>query len=112
MNYLTLIGMFFKFWFLESPVALFKFFASLNGAFFQLFSLPLFFKTYFQPLKNEYRQGLVGFSRGMGIFIKTFFIIIDLILFLLLLFVEISIFAAYVFFPLATIALLFFYNKF
>jgi len=100
--------MFLRFWFLESPVALFYFFASLNGAFFQLFSLPLLLRTYFKPLKNEYREGLVGFSRVMGITIKTFFILMDLVILFFLLSVEISIFVAYVFFPIATIALLFF----
>jgi len=108
MNYLALPVMFFKFWFFESPLALLNFFISVNSAFFQLFSLPLLLKTFFKPLKNEYRQGLVGFSIGMGIVVKSFFILANLAILFLLLFVEISIFIAYVFFPLATIALLFF----
>src|SRR5579864_5977669 len=87
MNYLTLPVVLFKFWFLESPVALFKFFVSFNNAFFQLFSLPLLLSTYFKPLKNEYRQGLVGFSRAMGMFVKTFFIAADLAILFLLLFI-------------------------
>ncbi|SRR6266851_2838283 len=108
MNYLTLPVMLLKFWFIESPVALFKFFASLNGAFFQLFSLPLLLKTYFKPLKNEYRQGLVGFSIAMGIVVKTVFIIADLAILIVLLSLEISIFISFVFFPIATLALLFY----
>ena len=108
MNYLQLLGVFLKFWFIESPIALLKFFASLNSAFLQLFSLPLLLKTYFKPLKNEYRQGLVGFSRAMGMFVKTFFIAADLAILFLLLFIEISIFIAYVFFPVATVVLLFY----
>ena len=107
MKYTMLLVGFLKFWFFESPVALFKFFISLNKAFFQLFSLPLLLKTYFQPLKNEYRQGLIGFSRAIGIFIKTIFIITDVLILFLLLFVEIFIFIAYVFFPIAAIAILF-----
>lgn len=107
MNYTLLPVMFLKFWFIESPVALFKFFLSVNGAFFQLFSLPLLLRTFFKPLKNEYRKGLVGFSIGLGIFVKTFFIIADLFILLLLLAVEISIFVGYIAFPFATIALLF-----
>src|SRR6266480_7031602 len=99
MNYLFLPTLLLKFWFIESPVALFKFFVSLNSAFFQLFSLPLLLRTYFQPLKNEYRQGLVGFSRAMGIFIKTFFIIADLLMFIILLAIEIVIFVSFVSFP-------------
>jgi hypothetical protein len=97
-----------KFWFIESPVALFKFFSSLNSAFFQLFSLPLLLRTYFQPLKNEYRQGLVGFSRAMGIFIKTFFIIADLLMLIILLTIEIVVFVGFIFFSIATVALLFY----
>jgi len=100
--------MFLKFWFFESPVALFKFFVSLNGAFFRLFSLPLLLRTFFKPLKNEYRQGLVKFSIVMGIVVKSVLITADLVMLCLLLFIEISIFVAYVFFPFATIALLFF----
>jgi hypothetical protein len=107
MNYFTLPVMFLKFWFIESPIALLKFFISLNSAFFKLFSLPLLLKTFFKPLKNEYRQGLVGFSRAMGIVVKAFFILADLAILFLLLFIEISIFVAYIFFPIATIALLF-----
>lgn len=99
--------MFVKFWFLESPLALLKFFASLNSSFFHLFSLPLFLKTYFKPLKNEYRQGLVGFSIAIGMFIKTWFIVADILMLALLLLFEITVFVAYVFLPIATIWLLF-----
>jgi len=108
MKYLFLPVILLKFWFIDSPVALFKFFASFNNAFFQLFSLPLLLRTYFQPLKNEYRQGLVGFSRAMGIFIKTFFIIADLLMLVILLTIEVAIFVSFVMFPIATIALLFY----
>jgi hypothetical protein len=108
MKYLTLPVIFLKFWFIDSPIALFKFFASVNNAFFQLFSLPLLLRTYFQPLKNEYRQGLIGFSRAIGIAIKTVFIIADLLMLIILLTFEIGIFIAFVFFPIATVALLFY----
>lgn len=76
-------------------------------AFMQLFSLPLFLQTYTKPLKNEYRQGLVGFSRTMGIAIKTVLIIVDVILFTGLLAFEVIVFTGYVFFPIATFWLLF-----
>lgn len=99
--------MFLKFWFYESPLAILKFFISLNKAFFQLFSLPLFLKTYFKPIKNEYRQGLVGFSIAMGMFIKTGFIIADTLMLILLLAFEIIVFVGYIFLPIATIWLLF-----
>lgn len=107
MKYMNLPIMFLKFWFIESPVTLFQFFMSLNAAFLHLFSLPLFLRTFFQPLKNEYRPGLVKFSRALGMFIKSFFIIADLLIFSLMLCLEFIIFAGYIFFPFATILLLF-----
>ncbi len=36
-----------------------------------LLSAPLLIKTFFRPLKNEYREGLVLFSVIMGIIIKS-----------------------------------------
>jgi hypothetical protein len=108
MNYAALPLMFLRFWFFESPVALFKFFLSLNSAFLQLFSLPLLLQTYFKPLKNEYRQGLVKFSVAMGIVVKSFLIAADLFLLVVLLSLEIGIFVAYVLFPVATVLLLFY----
>jgi hypothetical protein len=106
-KYMFLPLMFLKFWFYESPMALLKFFWSLNGAFFHLFSLPVFLKTYFKPLKNEYRPGLVGFSRAIGMIIKTWFIIADVLMFALLLLLEVTIFVTYIFLPIATVWLLF-----
>jgi len=96
---------FFKFWFITSPKNLIAFFASLNQAFLQLFSLPLLVKTYFRPWKNEYREGLIGFSIGMGIFIKTCVIVVDIILLLLLLAFEILFIASFVLWPILTIFL-------
>jgi len=98
---------FLKFWFIEAPILLVHFFVSLNKAFLQLFSLPLLVKTYFKPWKNEYRQGLVGFSIAMGMFIKTFVILADLILFFLLLVIELSFFIAFIVWPFVTVYLLF-----
>lgn len=98
---------FLKFWFLEAPLSLLSFFGSLNKAFFELFSLPLLVKTYFRPWKNEYRQGLVGFSIGMGMFVKSFVIIADLMLFALLLGIEVFVFFAFIIWPFMTIYILF-----
>lgn len=90
LEYITLPILFFKFWFFEAPVELIAFFASLNKAFLELFSLPLLLKTFFHPWKNEYRKGLVVFSIGIGMFIKSIVIVADALLFILLLFVEIA----------------------
>lgn len=86
--YLFLPIAFVKFWFIEAPLSLIHYFGSLNKAFLQFFSLPLFIKTFFKPLKNEYRKGLVGFSIAMGVFVKSVLILIDLVLFALLLVCE------------------------
>lgn len=98
---------FLKFWFIEAPISLISFFVSLDKAFLQLFSLPLLVKTYFKPWKNEYRQGLVGFSIAMGIFIKTFVILADLFLLFFLLIIEIAVFLIFIAWPFATVYLLF-----
>jgi len=90
-----------KFWYLEAPISLLSFFLSLNKAFFGLFSLPLMLKTFFKPWKNEYRQGLVGFSIFMGMVFKTAFIAGDLVLFLGLLIVEVILFVGFLLLPVA-----------
>lgn len=97
---------FLKFWFIEAPVILVTFFSSLNKAFLELFSLPLLLRTYFKPWKNEYRQGLVGFSIAMGMFIKTFAIIADLVLLIFLLGIELVLFVGFIIWPFITVYLL------
>src|SRR5438045_5219737 len=104
-SYFLLPLIFVKFWFIEAPLGILGFFSSLNNAFFELFSLPLFLRTFFKPLKNEYRQGLVGFSIAMGIVIKSAFILVDLIILFILLTVEASVVALFLAFPVATVLL-------
>jgi hypothetical protein len=96
---------FFKFWYLEAPLNMLRFFASLNKAFFGVFSLPLMVKTFFRPWKNEYREGLIGFSIVMGMVMKSLFIFADLFLFTGLLLVEINIFLIFLILPLAVFVL-------
>lgn len=72
----------------------------------QLLSLPVLVKTYFKPWKNEYRSGLVGFSVGMGMFIKTFVILADVIILTLLFAIELIIVCGFIFWPVGTILLL------
>ena len=107
MQYLSLPGVFLRFWFIDALLGLTHFFASVNNAFFQLVSLPLLLKTFFRPLKNEYRQGLVGFSIGMGIVVKTCIIAVDLLIFLALLSFEAVFIIAFFSLPIATVLLLF-----
>ncbi len=88
-----------RFWYLEAPFRLLKFFNNLNKSFFNAFSLPLMLKTFFKPWKNEYRQGLVRFSIFMGIAIKSLFILADIFIFSFLLLVEILIFVLFLTWP-------------
>lgn len=97
---------FLKFWFINSPRNLVAFFNSLNSAFLQLTSVGLLVKTYFKPWKNEYREGLVGFSIGMGIFIKTFAILADIVIYLALNILEILLIVFFLLWPVLTFFLL------
>lgn len=106
-EYLLLPLDFLKFWFVDAPKEIFWYFTSLNSAFLQLFSLPLLVRTFFQPIKNEYRQGLVGFSIGMGMAVKSVLIFVDLLFLLVLLMIEAIILIAFLAWPVATIAILF-----
>jgi hypothetical protein len=96
---------FLKFWYLEAPINILKFFASLNKAFLGVLSLPLMLKTFFRPWKNEYREGLVGFSIIMGMIIKSLFIFADLLLFIGLVLIEISLFLIFLILPIAAFVL-------
>jgi len=96
---------FLKFWYVDSPRSMVQFFLSLNRAFLQLFSLPLFIKTYTKPLKNEYRQGLVRFSKVMGVIIKSVLIFVDSILYSLLIIAEVTVLAGFLAFPVLTVLL-------
>lgn len=101
--YLSLPIIFLRFWFWEAPASIISFFVSLNSAFLQLFSLPLLLRTFFKPWKNEYRQGLVAFSIGIGMFIKTFVILVDLLLFIALFLVEVLLTLIFILFPIAVL---------
>src|SRR5258706_4088911 len=88
-----------KFWYLEAPIKLFKYFFHLNKAFFNLFSFPLMIKTFFRPWKNEYREGLVKFSIFIGMVFKTMFIIADLFMFFFLVLFEMIVFIGFLAWP-------------
>ena len=64
-------------------------------------------RLFFQPLKNEYRPGLVGFSRGLGMVVKSFLIIVDVLLLILILAVEGFMLVSFLAFPVVTIYLLY-----
>ncbi len=64
-------------------------------------------KTFFRPWKNEYREGLVGFSIFMGIVFKSLFITADLVILLFLLIAEAILFLWFLAFPAVVIYLFF-----
>lgn len=97
-----------KFWYFDAPLLLLGYFFNINKAFSNLMSLPLMLKTFFRPWKNEYREGLVGFSIFMGIAFKSILIFVFLILFLGLMFLEFIFLVLFLLFPLIGLYLTFF----
>ena len=88
-SYIALLPVsFVSWWFSENIKLIYKILSFIFLTTVHLSGYKSLFKTFYKPWKNEYRQGLVGFSRLIGasikstlIFTETFFIII---LFLLL----------------------------
>lgn len=105
--YLSIPFLFFRFWYLEAPVRLSKYFLSVNHAALEILSLPLMIRTFFKPLKNEYRKGLVWFSISMGIVVKTVFIFCDLVILLGLYLCEFFFMSIFLLLPILTIIILF-----
>jgi hypothetical protein len=104
--YLSLPILFIKFWFIDAPLSFIKFFLSVNHAALQILSLPLLIRTFFKPLKNEYRKGLVGFSIVFGIILKSALIFADLVMLAFILVIEAGIILAFVAWPFLTFYIL------
>ncbi|OGH10299.1 MAG: hypothetical protein A2857_02535 [Candidatus Levybacteria bacterium RIFCSPHIGHO2_01_FULL_36_15] len=77
------------FWYVEAPFGILKFYRSLYFYLLNMFSLKLLVLTFFRPVKNEYREGLIGFSIAFGMIVKSFLILISLFIILLVSFFEI-----------------------
>jgi hypothetical protein len=105
--YLRLPGMFFHFWYVEAPRELFSYLLSLNNAVAHMLSIPLFLRTFFKPLKNEYRGDLVGFSIGMGMAVKSVLLVAGLFLFTVFLLFEVAFYLFFLALPLLTVLALF-----
>lgn len=105
--YLLLPVTFLRFWFLEAPIGMIKFYGSLNSSLARMFSLPLMTSTFFKPLKNEYREGLVGFSIGMGIAMKSVLILVDLLIFVLVFVFEVVSILVFLLMPILSFIILF-----
>lgn len=99
--------LFLKFWYVDAPLRLIRYFFTVNHAALQVLSLPLMLRTFFKPLKNEYRKGLVAFSIGMGIVVKSGFIIADLIIFSSIIFIEVFLLILFIAWPVLTFYILF-----
>lgn len=97
-----------RFWYVEAFWGALTFCVSLNIYIAHLLSLPLFIRTFFKPLKNEYRKGLVRFSLGMGIFVKAVLIFTDLLILLVFLAIELVFLMLFVAFPFLWVYLSFF----
>ncbi|HUD44238.1 MAG TPA: hypothetical protein VMR41_01715 [Patescibacteria group bacterium] len=96
-----------KFWYVDAPLGLMAYFSSLNQSFLRLFSLSLLVRTFFQPIKSEYRQGLVGFSIGMGIAVKSVIILVTILIWLALISLEVLFLFSFIMLPLFSIMLFF-----
>ena len=105
--YLSIPLLFFKFWFLEAPLRLIKYFLTVNHAILQILSIPILVKTFFKPLKNEYRKGLVLFSLVFGMIVKSSLLFVDFIIFGFIIFLEVVILALFILWPFLTFYILF-----
>lgn len=79
----------------------------MDYAFLHMLSIPLFLRTFFKPLKNEYRGDLVGFSIGMGIVLKSILILVGLLLFLAMLVVQGAFYLFFLALPILTLLAVF-----
>lgn len=86
-------------WLLESPKIVFKILKFILILITHQLGYGSLFKTFFKPWKNEYREGLVGFSIIMGMVIKGFLILIESSILFIILVSEIFIFAVWVLLP-------------
>lgn len=90
---------FLHWWFVDATLSLLKILRFIVGFFYHQFSINLIFRTYFKPWKNEYREGLVRFALFMGIFLKTLFLVFDLIFLAILIASESLVFILWLAFP-------------
>lgn len=76
------------FWYKDVLGGLLNFFILFNRYIVSLLSLPLLVRTFFKPLKNEYRDGLVLFSVIFGMVIKSILISVSSGIVLIILCIE------------------------
>lgn len=76
------------FWYKDVLGGLINFFVLFNRYVVSLLSLPLLIRTFFKPMKNEYRDGLVLFSILFGMVIKSILIAVTSCIVLIILCAE------------------------
>jgi hypothetical protein len=94
---------FLRWWFIEAPSTLLKILRFIFAAFVHLFSFKELFTTFFQPWKNEYREGLVRTAVVVGVVFKTILIFFDIFLFGVLLALEVIIFVGWFALPVVVL---------
>lgn len=91
------------FWYLEAPKRMLSFYKNLNIYLINMFSFRLLLATFFKPIKNEYREGLIAFSIAFGIAVKSMLIFISLFVILIFIIIEFVIFFVFIASPLILI---------
>lgn len=79
----------FVFWYKDVVVGLFSFFVVFNSYVASLLSFSNLLRTFFKPLKNEYREGLVFFSICFGVVIKTVLLSVSAVILFCILLIEV-----------------------
>lgn len=91
---------FLRWWFVEATVDLAKILIYIFRSAIHFLSIELIFKTFFQPWKNEYREGLVTFARFFGMGLKSLLLIFSLFFLVGLAIVEIAVFIIWLAIPI------------
>lgn len=95
------------FWYHDVCLTSIDFFIRFNSYFLKVLSTPILIKTFFKPLKNEYRKGLVLFSIVFGIIVKTFLVSFSLSLIAFFIFIELFLVAFLFLLPFLSIYILY-----
>ena len=103
--YMRLPVLFLTFWYLEAPRSLMSYLLSMSNAFLHLLSIPLFLRTFWKPLKNEYRGDLVLFSITVGIILKSILLLTGMAIFILFLLFEIAFYLLFLALPILVIVI-------
>jgi hypothetical protein len=103
-SYIALLPLnFIVWWFTDNIKLIYKILFFIFRTTVHLFGYKSLFKTFFKPWKNEYRQGMVGFSRIIGMAIKTMLIFTESFFVLFLVFTLGAVFISWILLPFIVI---------